>query len=256
VKWTVNRDGTVVAETADDELSVTGGYELGDWLSFVSGGRDSTAATVETHESQRSTDLVELNHAVELQSGQASAKQVEQAACGSLRRRLHVSGNPSVLFGDAVIRFVVEPSDGVARIGGRRYRHRGLNRYLQFPTDKARIEAMTGTFEVELERATVPGGVIPVLYVRDDPSGVWVIHVRAITVGGEHGILRLYRGPWRRVRLFDTVVSSRPRLASALSYLRERSSVPGRYLPLQYVHRVLLAKGSKVVLEATARVLD
>lgn len=228
------------------------GFEIGDWLSFLSAGGNRLDAKHTTSEQTVGENEFEANHTVDLACGSYNLHQREWIDESNFERELSMTSNGEGMIGDLVLRFVFHGASHLsAVINGRTIPFQGQNRYHQF---EARSVSLTDggklLFSVRLEDYNVPKGMEPVVYAKDVSPNRWVVHVRLQAVDTKAGILRLYRGPFRHVSALDRVVRRRPWLRDRLRYLRERSRVPSRLLPVQYVDLVELTDNKEIRIHA------
>lgn len=240
---TIDQSGSLTFDPGD--APVTCSFEIGDWLSTVSAGNTSQSAIHTVVGTSVSEEAFEATHRVGLASGTALVDQTERFDRKLIRRQFRVTPEDTVDFGDFVVRFVREATavDHV-EIAGREFEHRGRNRYLQFETDSVDLVGSSTDVRISLEEACLPRHVQPVIYARDEPTGDWIVHVRALTTDGE-GFLRLYPGPLNRSALLDRITRVGG-LRDVLRYVRERAPVPGRWVPLQYVHTTELTGDDEI----------
>lgn len=249
MEWT-SKGGGLISGSVSNGPEVQCGFELGDWLSYVSAGRDQLQSTVDIDIRQANNHGLQAHHDVELVSGEVAVNQTEEYHNEAIHRTLVASSESGTPLGDFVARFAISDADATAHIAGRTFYHCCENRYRQFETNRAYISGSWGNFEVFAHSVSVPEGFTPVTYVRDEPSGDWVVHVRVIADGGE-GFLRLYRGPVKRLALLDQLVDWIPGVRQRSQYLRETSAVNSRWIPAQYVRLSRLPPNHPIEMQVT-----
>lgn len=243
--WTVDRNTGCLTLSYNNEPFICS-FEIGDWLSTVSAGNTQKSASHNIVKTSVTQNKFEATHRVDLVSGTAFVDQKEHFGNGSLQRQFRVTPAGTVNFGDFVIRFVRDAASiDHVEIGGCRFEHRGRNRHLQFGTDSIVLAGFSNRVRITIEDTTLPHHVEPVIYARDEPSGDWIVHVRALTTEGP-GFLRLYRGPVDRLPVLDSIVDGVDGIEDALRYIRERATLPGRWIPLQYVHTTELTSDDDI----------
>lgn len=242
---------------ASNGLTVECNFEMGDWLSYVSAGRDATHATRRTVKRDVADGWRSTTHRIDLAAGSYEVSQTERIDGNAVDRQLTVVPVTKALLGDVVIRFSIpDAEDMTATIDGNTFDHEGRNSYHQYGTDSAGIEGRRGRFDVRAMDCSIPSGMDLVTYVRDEPGGAWVVHVRALAQDGDDGVLRLYRGGVTHFPALDEIVSRIPPLADRLRYLRERSSFPSGLIPVQFGERVRLSPSSELRLHARGEFTD
>lgn len=233
-------DESGLVTISPNDTTIECGFEMGDWLSYISAGRETMNAQYRTKTAANGT--VSYSHEVSLASGSFVVDQHENISSDSIRRRFQVTSDGPSLLGDFVLRFSIpQSSDAKAVIDQKEFKHQGLNRYLQFETETACIEWKKDRFEIDVLDVSTPPGLDFVIYVRDEPPDTWILHVRAIARDGYDGVLRFHRGPISHVPQIDRLVSRSRVLSIWLRNLREQSSVPPKYIPLQYGERARLS---------------
>jgi len=224
-----------------DDTAIECGFEIGNWLSYVSAGRDKTKAIHNVVNSQTSAGKIVMAHKVALGDYEFHVEQEERISNSILRRQFTVTPITLSLLGDFVVRFSFSDcGDADVIIDGKTITHQNRNIYHQYETDRVEIEGSDGRFEVETTDLSIPDGMDYVMYARDEPPDTWVIHARALTRNVDRGVLRFHRGPVSHFRFLDWLVSHSTFLSDQLRYLRERSSISSRYIPIQYGERTRL----------------
>ncbi|WP_142640249.1 hypothetical protein [Sphingomonas sp. IC081] len=131
---------------------------------------------------------------------------------------------PSV-FQDFVCRFRFDARQfPVGNIAGRRLEHRGTNVWHQFPVQEASVSGPIGTFHVQATEWETAGLFELQCYLRDEPTGLWILHLRMMPVREDLFWIR-----WQN-RFGNFKVTDRPadwllrnrRLRKALWYYAER----------------------------------
>lgn len=240
-----------------NDINIDCGFEIGDWKSYVSAGRDSTNAKHRVERESKGQNKISVEQYVDLSSGRFEILQHEYQTGRTITRTFLVSPEGVVSLGDFVIRFSIPKSaDMIASIDGKVFEHRGKNRYLQFETDSARIEGTDLAFSIRTTQVRLPNGMKLVTYVRDEPPDTWVIHARAIAFGTGNGFLRLYRGDTVHVPWIDELVKRSNWLVKRLRYLREESLISSSFLPIQYCEWSRLSDNDLIEMTVEGKIED
>jgi hypothetical protein len=231
------------------------GFEFGDWISFLSAGREHLDAEQTTTVHTIDENRFEAKHTVDLAYGSYNLYQQEWINQSNFERELSMTSNGKGMIGDMVLRFAFCGASHLsAVINDRTIPFRGQNHYHQFEARSVSlIDGDEILFSVHLEDYDAPKDMVPVVYCKDVSPDCWVVHIRLQAVDTSIGILRLYRGPFRHLPALDRMVQRRPWLQDRLRYLRERSRVPSRLLPAQYVNLVELADNRKIRIRAKGK---
>ncbi|WP_336360140.1 hypothetical protein [Haladaptatus sp. ZSTT2] len=246
--WEVSSVGTI-CYSGTNSIHPRGSFEVGDWLSMLSPETGNSTATHHIKETETTATEYYARHEAALATGSLCIEQNEQFSETKVERSFTVTTDKSLSLGDFVVRFVFDANEVESiSLAGERFSHQGQNRYLQFPVEKLVVNGKREQFQLSIDSVELPNGFTPVLYARDEPTGQWVIHARAIAMEGD-GFLRLYRGPWTRNSWLDSLMNKVPRLRNSLTYLRERTDIAGKWIPAQYVHTVSLGSTDRIAMK-------
>lgn len=255
ISWRTTDAGLLTGEV-NDGPTIQCGFELGDWLSFVSAGRDRLDAEISSNVTHQSVSQFQAIHDVSLVSGHITVIQFENYHRTGITRKLTASSSGTLL-GDFVARFTINDPTATATIDGHNFEHKSKNRYNQFETDSAVVNGSWGKFEVTINSSSLPSGFTMHMYVRDDPSGEWVIHVRALALDGRSRFLRFYRTPLfpvsiKRIETLDRFLERVPRVQRRLSYFREQTNIHDWLAPFQLVELAPVKRGEPISIEVAA----
>jgi len=233
------------------------GFEIGDWLSYLSAGRDATKATATVVESDITPDRMSLSHRIRLEMGTFELTQTERINGNTIIREFDVLPLESGFLGDFVGRFSFpDCGDAVVSIDGRNIEHTNKNRYHQYHTDRVSLSGNFGRFVVETTKAELPDGMEYVMYARDEPPDNWVIHARVLACDTGIGVLRFHRGPFTHSQALDRIISRSSLIAGRFRRLRERTRLPSRYIPIQYGDLTPLATTDDIQLGLKCKYYD
>jgi len=233
------------------------GFEIGDWLSYLSAGRDATKATSTVIESDITRDRMSLSHRIRLETGTFELTQIERISGNTIIREFDVLPLEAGFLGDFVGRFSFPNcGDAVVSIDGKTIEHTNKNRYYQYNTHIASLSGNFGRFVVKTTRAELPDGMEYVMYARDEPPDTWVIHARALAMGTGTGVLRFHRGPFIHSQALDRIVSRSSLIVERFRRLRERTRLPSRYIPIQYGDLTPLATTDEIQLALECKYYD
>jgi len=184
-----------------------GGCEFGDWYGFFShekmrgNGVDVLDSRVSVSAAGATGDF-----RVRLPRGEYRLQFNESLRDGQLHREYTLDGIGEGALGDFVLRTTV-PKRGFStgELDGRRLEHTNANRMHQLPVRSARLFGDDASLEFTLDFVEAPTRLGIYTYLRDEPTGLWVMHHRLLTesVASDeyifrvrHSIFSSARSPW------------------------------------------------------------
>ena len=159
------------------------GFEVGDWISFasqekMSGTRSKVKITSILFDEKR----VECTFDVKLASGRLTVSTTETVKSGKLCRCYKVRAVSDCLLGDFVMRLSLPSNQWIsAHIEDQHLSFQNSNKYYQKDTEIVWLLSEAGTMlESSAHYSHSDQRVRECSYVRDEPSGNWIIHHRIV----------------------------------------------------------------------------
>ncbi len=196
------RTGCVVRFLHDDgDFDVASwGCEFGNWFGFFSQARmGGTAVDILRKEVMPTAECVETRFEVRLPGGHYCFEGRDYLDQGEIRRRYVLRAIEESTLGDFVIRAALcggRWSEG--RIAGKRLMHSSKNRMYQYATSEASVCGGRWSLGFQTLDTIYPATLDNLLYLRDEPPGLWILHHRLLTRNGacDEYVLRIRRRIW------------------------------------------------------------
>lgn len=188
-------------ECRDGSLPVDSwGCEVGNWHGFFSQAKMGGSCV----EIERRNVLVELNRVVvrvefRLPHGHFEFVGTDALEHGEIRRDYRLIAKCDSFLGDFVVRAAFRSEDWLhGGIPGKVWRHRSGNTMYQYPCQSACVWNDHEEVDFRTLNVVSPDTLDNLIYLRDEPSGLWILHHRLLTRDGacDEYVLRVRHNIW------------------------------------------------------------